>query len=66
MCKFASVFFNLIKMRKLFTNVVCAVSLLAVSVPVGANAVESVRQDADVVFNNVARISALPVRAAQK
>ena len=44
----------------------CAVSLLAVSVPVGANAVESVRQDADVVFNNVARISALPVRAAQK
>ena len=42
-------------MRKLFTNVVCAVSLLVVSVPVGANAVESVRQDADVAFNNVAR-----------
>lgn len=33
----------------------CAVSLLAVSVPVGANAVESVRQDAGVAFNNVAR-----------
>ena len=55
MCEFANVFLNLIKMRKLFTNVVCAVSLLVVSVPVGANAVESVRQDADVAFNNVAR-----------
>lgn len=55
MCKFASIFLNLIKMRKLFTKVACAVSLLAVSVPVGANAVESVRQDAGMAINDVRR-----------
>ena len=48
-------FLNLMKMRKLFTKVACAVSLLAVSVPVGANAVESVRQDAGVAINDVRR-----------